>query len=142
VDRDDVAPPKPGQRRVYTPTLAPPPRSAGGGSPSIRWWWKGRGTGSPSMTEVTRRTTSLPSLSRAASEADLPRSGDGGRGRSVRSPSTTTATRRATVAPPPRNCTWEFPFIRLESFSDAPRGIFPYDPVVQQTSTGRNSKEL
>ena len=32
--------------------------------------------------------------------------------------------------PPKTNCTWEFPFIRLESFSDAPRGIFPYDLVV------------
>jgi hypothetical protein len=33
-------------------------------------------------------------------------------------------------APPKTNCTWKFPFIRLESFSDVPRGIFPYDLVV------------
>lgn len=31
---------------------------------------------------------------------------------------------------PPKktNCTWEFPFIRLESFSDAPRGILSLIP--------------
>lgn len=28
--------------------------------------------------------------------------------------------------PPKTNCTWEFPFIRLESFSDAPRGILSF----------------
>lgn len=46
--------------------------------------------------------------------------------------------------PPKTNCTWEFPFIRLESFSDAPRDILSFGesfPTQQDPRVGSRARK-